>query len=153
MPVEKPQRMLLEMKVKEHPLSILIPQREATTIMLLMEMEIKNLVVPIMNTQIKYEEIWIALANIEVDRIRSNIKNADYAYVTVLGLAKGKIDFRQRVAKALSLQYFRLLRLEEVERLINRIEKFEVESSILKLAEELLNDGTDVKFVTFHTYD
>ena len=106
-----------------------------------------------MNTKIKYDQIWIALANIKIDPIRGNIKDAHFAYVTVLALAKDKIDFREKVAKSLSLQHFKLLRFEEAERFSKRIEKFEVEDSILKLAEDLINGGAEVKFSTFHTYN
>jgi altronate dehydratase len=116
-------------------------------------MEKSHLIVPIMNTRVRHDEIWIATANIKIDQIRSSIKDANYGYVTVLGLAKGKIDFREKVAKALSLQHFMLLRLQEAEKFSNRIQKFEVENSILKLAEELISGDIEVKFSTFHTYD
>jgi len=46
-----------------------------------------------------------------------------------------------------------LLRLQEAEKFSNRIQKFEVENSILKLAEELISGDIEVKFSTFHTYD
>jgi len=44
-----------------------------------------------MNTRVRHDEIWIATANIKIDQIRSSIKDANYGYVTVLGLAKGNI--------------------------------------------------------------
>jgi hypothetical protein len=106
-----------------------------------------------MSIRNKHDEIWIALANIQIDQVRSSITDANYAYVTVLGLAKGESNFMQKVSEMLSLQHFKLLRLEEVERLSERIAKFELESSILALAEDIINGHAEVQFSTFHTYD
>ena len=106
-----------------------------------------------MNTPIKFDEIWIGLANVKIDRARSGIADADYAYVTVLGLAKDTSDFEEKVAQVLSLQYFKLLELEEMEKFTERIQKCKVERSILDLAKDLINGDTEVKLSTFHTYD
>jgi len=106
-----------------------------------------------MNTQAEYKEIWIGLANIKIDRALSSIEDADYAYVTAVGLAKGKGNFKQRVAEKLSSLNFKLLKLEQAERLSERIKKFKIEDSILQLAQDIINSDEEVKFSTFHTYD
>jgi hypothetical protein len=104
-----------------------------------------------MNTRTDDKEIWIGLANVRVDRSHNKITDADYAYVTVVGLARGESDFKQQIAQELSRLGFRLLKLEEAEKFKERVRNFEVENSIFKLTEELTSDER-VKFSTFHTY-
>lgn len=105
-----------------------------------------------MNTRTEQKEIWIALANLSIDKINSGIRDADYAYVTVVGKAKGKMDLRRKVAKELSRMGFKLLRLEEVDKFERRLKEFKVEDDIIALAKDL-NSNEEVKFSTFHTYN
>lgn len=106
-----------------------------------------------MNIRVNHSEIWIALANIQIDKNLSSIKDASYAYVTVIGLTKSKIDFRKKVAEELLRLNFRLLKLEEVEKFKERVVRYKVEKSIYELVQELLNSDAEIKFSTFHTYD
>lgn len=106
-----------------------------------------------MNTRVEQAEIWIAMANVQVDKNNSSIKDAGYAYVNVLGLAKSKIDFRKNVANELSSLKLKLLRLENAERFKERVAKYKVEDSIHVLVKELLDGDAKIKFSTFHTYD
>jgi hypothetical protein len=105
-----------------------------------------------MNTQTEQKDIWIALANLSIDRINSSISDANYAYVTVVGRAKDKIDFEKKVANELSRQGFKLLGLEEVDKFESRIKEFKVEDAVTALAKDL-NSNEEVKFSIFHTYD
>jgi hypothetical protein len=98
-------------------------------------------------------DIWIGLANVQADKIRSSIKDANYAYVTVVGRAKGRNDFRNKVARELCALHFNLLRLEEPEKFEARLAHHEVNESVRCLAGELQDGGEDIKFSTFHTYD
>jgi len=115
-------------------------------------MEKNYQIVPTMNIRNRHNEIWIALANISIDRDKSSIPDAEYAYVTVVGRAKGRLDFRKKVAKELSQLGFTLLRLEEADKFDNRVKEFGVTDAIVALTKEL-KGSDEVKFSTFHTYN
>jgi hypothetical protein len=105
-----------------------------------------------MNTQREEKAIWIALANVSIDRINSSIDSANYAYVTVVGIARQRMDFEEKIKIELDKLGFTLLDLEDVDRYDDRIRGFEVEEAITSLAKEL-STNEDIKFSTFHTYD
>lgn len=98
-------------------------------------------------------DIWIGLANVQVDKIRSSIKDANYAYVTVIGRAKGRGDFRNKIARELCALNLNFLGLEELEKFEARLAHHEVNESVRRLVDELQDGGEDIKFSTFHTYD
>ena len=106
-----------------------------------------------MNIRVKQAQVWIAVGKIQIDRNVSSINNASYAYVTVVGLYKSRIDFRKKVAEELSRVNFKLLRLEGAERFIERVARYKVEESIHELVQEVLNSREEIKFSTFHTYN
>jgi hypothetical protein len=104
-----------------------------------------------MNTRVN--DIWIGLAKVQVDKTHNSIKDANYAYVTVVGRAKGRSDFKRKIASELVVLKFNLLRLEEAEKFEDRIARHEVNESVRRLADELRGGNEDIKFSTFHTYD
>jgi len=104
-----------------------------------------------MNTRVN--DIWIGLAKAQVDKTRNSIKDANYAYVTVVGRAKGRNDFKKKIASELAVLNFTLLRLEETEKFEDRIARHGINESVRQLADELRGGSEEIKFSTFHTYD
>jgi hypothetical protein len=117
-------------------------------------MGIKNQIVRIMNTHSKYcLEVWIGLAKVQADSKQSVLKNANNAYVNVLGLARNRIEFKKIVGQALSDMNLRLNRLENSETFSKRITAYKVDKLLYRLAKELLEGNTRTKVSTFHTYE
>ena len=114
-------------------------------------METNNPIALTMNTRVN--DIWIGLAKAQVDKVRNSIKDANYAYVTVVGWAKGRNDFKKKIASELKVLNFNFLRLEEAEKFKDRIARHEVSESVRQLADELRGGSEDIKFSTFHTFD
>ncbi len=107
-----------------------------------------------MNINNKYcLEIWIGLAKVQTEKKQIEFKNAKNAYVNVLGLAKNKIDFKKRIKKELSILDFKLIRLEEPEIFSNRIVHHKIDKSLYRLAKELIDGDSKIRFSIFHTYD
>jgi hypothetical protein len=98
-------------------------------------------------------QIWIGLAKVHVDKKQADFKNWSNAYVNVLGLARGKADFRKKVKRALAQMNFTLRRLEDPETFARRISTYKIDQSLYRLAKDLLEDNDKIKFGTFHAYD
>lgn len=77
---------------------------------------------------------------------------ASYAYVTVLGLGKNRLIFRNNVKLALDVLNLKLMRLEEVESLYRRQKSFEMDSKLEK-GSNLLSNKKVTFFGDFFTYD
>jgi altronate dehydratase len=106
-----------------------------------------------MNTSNKYKlEVWIGLAKVNAKN-KNVFKNANNAYVNVIGLANNKNNFRERVKEELLQLNLSLTRLEDVEIFNNRVQSYRVDKVLYKLADELLKNGKWVKFSKFHTYE
>lgn len=120
-------------------------------------MEKKYPIVPIMNFHNKYflQPIWIGLAKVSAKNdVKSQLK-ANNAYVNVVGVAKSKLLFKKHVRDALERNWgISLKRIEDVELLNDRLKKYDVDESILSLANSLRNDiHNNIKFSTFHTFE
>jgi hypothetical protein len=106
-----------------------------------------------MNFHNKYslQPIWIGLARISEGK--GSHLNANNAYVNVVGIAKSKLLFRKYVKDALERNWgLSLKRIESVELLNERLKKYDVDECILNLVSSLQNNS-DIKFSTFHTFD
>lgn len=96
--------------------------------------------------------VWIGLANVSIDTNKDIFGTKSNAYVTVLSLADDNLDFEAQVNIALINMGLHLLEIEENEPFLERLEKFEVTSEILELA-EIVKETSQVQFATFHAYD
>ena len=96
-------------------------------------------------------EVWIGLA--EVRKIRDNemLLDRHEAIVNALALARDEGQFDIQVRSALERLGFVLVSLEDVEPLAARTREFEVDSSLLRLGDEVRETG-EVRFGTFHTW-
>ena len=73
---------------------------------------------------------WIGLAKIMVLNDSNILDGAKHAYTNVLGLAKNKSEFRNEVTRKLDSMDLKLIRLEAVEPLTVRKNKFKVANEI-----------------------
>jgi hypothetical protein len=105
-----------------------------------------------MNIRTDDDNIWIALAKVKSSASDNKLGPSGCAYVSVVGLAKTKLGFKRSVVEMLSRLNFKLLVLDDVEKLNERVKKFEVDTRLLELANGLSHDE-NVKFSTFHSYD
>ena len=106
-----------------------------------------------MKIQNKYQvEVWIGLAKVK-SIYPESIIDANSAYVNVLALARSRSDFRRKVNIAVANKELLLMRMEDIEPLISRIENFKVPKVILDLAKQLVDFPSMAAFAKFHTYD
>lgn len=95
--------------------------------------------------------VWIGLVNV-VAMPGSDVLGEDAgAYVNALAMSSSSQNFEDLVRDALSDLGLDALEFEDVEVLSGRVERFDVEGSLLDLAEEVRGAG-GVRFGDFHAY-
>lgn len=99
-----------------------------------------------------YLDIWIGLAKV-TSQNKKILQGAKNAFVQVIAHSHSKQVFRKKVAQALDEMGIKLIRLEDVEVFNKRIKKFEVDSKLLDLADDIVNNKAEICFGAFHTYD
>ena len=96
-------------------------------------------------------EVWIGLAEIRKIRDSRVLLDRNEAIVNVLALARDHDDFSATIRGALESLGLFLVSVEDVESLATRARAFEVDSSLLRLADEVRETG-EVRFGKFHTW-
>lgn len=96
--------------------------------------------------------IWIGLLHVRSKAPKGVLENSSGAYVNVLAMAKNINDFVGQIKNALIELNLEFIEIEDVELLSERKEKFEVDSSIIFLAEEV-EQSNEMRFGVFHTYE
>lgn len=105
-----------------------------------------------MNIHEKYTAtVWIGLAKVKPYGSNKSVKLIG-GYVNVLGLATSRINFRKNVSRELRENGFKLLRLTDIERFNERIQKFKVDKSLQTIANSLISESQRIKFGNFHMY-
>lgn len=96
--------------------------------------------------------IFIGLAHVLANQTSTDIlKGAKGAYVHVLCFASDEAEFMNEAMKILNSLGLNLIDAEDIEKFNQRIEKYEVDDNLLKLAQQV-NAENKVMLGTFHTY-
>ncbi len=99
----------------------------------------------------KKESVWIGLAHVKPVEGNNVFDNAIGAFVNILALSSDAISFKEQVLSSMVDLRLVLVELSEVDLLSNRIEKGELEDSIIQLGNQVANTGS-IQFGIFHTY-
>lgn len=105
-----------------------------------------------MKTREKQRQLWIGLAKVEQLNSNGVLGDAEGAFTNAIALAEGRASFRRQVKEALDELDLRLIRLENPERLKNRLTKHSIDPELREVAEAATNNDR-VNFGTFHAYD
>lgn len=98
------------------------------------------------------KEVWIGLITVKPKPGNKFFDNSSKgAYVNILAWADRKSDFESEVKNALNDYDLKLVEMEDVEPLLTRQKKFEVDRRLIDLSTEVKNTGK-VRFGTFHYY-
>src|SRR5207249_2158345 len=94
---------------------------------------------------------WIGLAHVKPKPGNDTLSGALEAYVAAIALAKDSTQFSEKVTTLLNEYGFDVLRIEDIELLKRRIQKFQVAADLTKLAEDLTPENP-VALGTLHSY-
>ena len=97
-------------------------------------------------------QIFIGLAHVVTNKAAAGVlKGAKGAYVNILCLVLNEAEFIVEVSRVLMSMGLNLVDVEDIEKISERIKKYEIEDSLLSLADQL-SEGKKVMFGRFHTY-
>lgn len=97
-------------------------------------------------------EVWIGLVGIIPQEGNESLGvHAAGAYVNVLSLARDRNDYQQIIESEFGKRGFQVFDLEDVEPLQDRVQKYDVERSVIELGEEVTRTGR-IQYGTYHTF-
>lgn len=96
--------------------------------------------------------LWIGLAKVGQMSRTGVLGNADRAYTNAIGKADSRASFRKNVKQELATLGLSLIRLENAERLPERLSKYAIDKELEKLTKSVAQTGR-VGFGTFHAFD
>ena len=99
-----------------------------------------------------HNEIWIGLVGLYPSQSNTIIAQNQGAYANVLLIACDMEDYKMKVKGFLSKMDFEVFEVEDIERLDERLQNFEVDSSIMDLAENVRVQQTP-QISTLHVFD
>ena len=105
-----------------------------------------------MNKTYLDKELWIGGARVIQKKRNGTLGDADGAYVNVIALAAGRLDFRSQIKKALEELNLTLGRLTDAELLAERLKKHTMHRDLHVLAKEVKRTGS-IRFDVFQAFD
>jgi hypothetical protein len=98
-----------------------------------------------------YNNIWIALVKVVPFKANTILGDCEGAYTNIIVKSSNRNSAVNQIKLCVEELQCRLVETDTLEKLNNRLRKFEVEKELLELANLVQNDGK-ARFGTFHTY-
>ena len=99
-----------------------------------------------------HNEIWIGLIGLYPMLSNTLVAQNQGAYANVLLMANDLEDYKDKTINFLSGMGFEVFEMEDTERLDERLQKFEVDSSIMELAKKVQIERTP-QISTLHVFN
>ena len=96
--------------------------------------------------------IWIGLVNVLPDKNCKVLKKNEGAFTNILTLANSSEEYRTKVGLILKVYKLHIIEIEDEERLIERMQKTQIDEEIIELSQSEFNNET-VKIGTLHIYN